>query len=104
MSELRKSSAGRFSGALWGILVAASGALMIASFSGFEVDVELAVILALCGLGLWLLLTALFASGSKSRGAQRISEPSPIDDDASEDVDDEPAKIDTEEPEETRSI
>ena len=75
MTELRRSSAGRFSGALWGILIAASGGLMIASFSGYKVDFQLVAILALCGIGLWLLLTALFASGAKSRGAQRIAEP-----------------------------
>jgi apolipoprotein N-acyltransferase len=67
MTELRRHSAGRFSGALWGILVAACGGLMVASFSGFDVDFELATIFALCGIGLWLLLTALFASGAKSR-------------------------------------
>ncbi|WP_430867643.1 hypothetical protein [Demequina aurantiaca] len=71
MTELRRTSAGRFSGALWGILVAACGGLMIASFNGFVVDVQLVVILALCGLGLWLLLTALFASGARSRTTQR---------------------------------
>jgi hypothetical protein len=75
MTELRRSASGRFSGALWGFLVAGCGALMIASFSGFDVDFELAAIIALCGIGLWLLLTALFASGSSSRAKQRVAEP-----------------------------
>lgn len=73
MTELRRTSAGRFSGALWGVLIAATGGLMIASFSGFKVDFQLVMILALCGIGLWLLLTALFASGAKSRNAQRVA-------------------------------
>lgn len=70
MTELRRKSAGRFSGALWGILIAGCGVLMIASFTGFDVDFELASILALGGIGLWLLLTALFSSGAKSRDAR----------------------------------
>lgn len=97
MTELRRSSAGRFSGALWGILIAASGGLMIASFSGYNVDFQLVAILALCGLGLWLVLTAVFASGVKSRSSQRIAEPANtdggLDDEADVDVDaDNPAK------------
>jgi hypothetical protein len=64
---------------------------MIASFSGFKVDFQLVAILALCGIGLWLLLTALFASGAKSRSAQRIAEPANtdggLDDEADVDVD-----------------
>lgn len=78
MTELRRASAGRFSGALWGVVVAACGGLMIASFGGFDVDFQLAAIFVLCGLGLWLLLTALFASGAKARKAQRIAEPMPV--------------------------
>lgn len=73
MTELRRPSAGRFSSALWGILIAACGGLMIASFSGFDVDFQLVAILTLCALGLWLLLTALFSSGVKSRSAQRTA-------------------------------
>jgi apolipoprotein N-acyltransferase len=81
MTELRRTSAGRFSGALWGVLIAATGALMIASFSGFKVDFQLVAILALCGIGLWLLLTALFASGAKSRSAQKVAAMPIVDDD-----------------------
>lgn len=67
MSELRRPSAGRFSGALWGLLITGSGTLMIASFSGVDVDADLALIIGLSAIGLWLLLSALFASGIKSR-------------------------------------
>lgn len=44
---------------------------MIASLSGFDVDAELALILVLCGLGLWLVLSALFASGTKARSTAK---------------------------------
>lgn len=79
MTELRRARAGRFSGALWGVVVAACGGLMIASFTGFELDFELACIFALCGVGLWLLLTALFASGARSRSTQRRAAPAASD-------------------------
>jgi len=91
MTELRRSSAGRFSGALWGILIAASGGLMIASFSGYNVDFQLVAILALCGLGLWLVLTAVFASGVKSRSSQRVASVSRDDDKAEADAVETPA-------------
>ncbi|WP_061963676.1 hypothetical protein [Demequina aurantiaca] len=84
MTELRRTTSGRFSGALWGILVAACGGLMVASINGFRVDFQLVAILGLLGVGLWLLLTALVTSGAKSRGA-RTGAPTPVIEDESED-------------------
>ena len=55
-------------GALWGLIVAATGALMLASFSGYTIDLELALIVALSAVGLWLLLSAALSGRRRTTG------------------------------------
>lgn len=61
MSTLRKRPADRIMGMLWGAIVVATGAVMLATFSGYSVDLELALIVALSAVGLYLLLSAALA-------------------------------------------
>ncbi|WP_062209312.1 hypothetical protein [Demequina oxidasica] len=86
MTELRRTTSGRFSGALWGTLVAACGGLMVASINGFRVDFQLVAILGLLGVGLWLLLTALVTSGARSRSKQTIAAAPVANDDPDDDA------------------
>jgi len=62
MTTLRLRAADRITGALWGIIIATAGALLIAALSGYEIDLELAGIIALSALGGWLLLSALLSA------------------------------------------
>lgn len=72
MTSLRLPASARFAGALWGVLVAGAGAVCIAVYSGYEIDLELLGIGVLAAAGLWLLISAL-AGGMDRRRAQRKS-------------------------------
>ncbi|WP_062380503.1 hypothetical protein [Demequina pelophila] len=66
----RKSPSERVTGAVWGVIVAALGGLGIAALSGWSVDAELALIIALAAMGGWLLASAL-AVGVRQRRRER---------------------------------
>lgn len=68
MTSLRLSPSARFAGALWGVLVAGAGAVCIAVYSGYDIDLELLGIGVLAAAGVWLLVSALAAGvGRKPR-------------------------------------
>ena len=67
MTTIRRRPTERVTSALWGALVAGVGALMIATFSGYEVDLELAGIIALVALGGWLVLSAVLSGKPRER-------------------------------------
>lgn len=69
MTITRRRPTERVTSALWGALVAGVGALMIATFSGYEVDLELAGIIALVALGGWLVLSAVLSSKPRERSS-----------------------------------
>lgn len=75
MSTLRRRPGQRISGALWGLVVVGAGVLMIVSFSGHDVDLELAGILLLAAVGTWLLLSAAVAGIGRSRQVAKATEP-----------------------------
>ena len=79
-AEPRLRASSRITGALWGAIVAATGATTIAVFSGAEIDLELLVIVMLAAVGAWLLLSAL-ATGFRRHKAPKPSAASPNDDD-----------------------
>lgn len=76
MTTIRRRAADRVTGALWGALVAGVGALMIATFSGYEIDLELAGIIALVALGGWLVMSALLSGKPRVRAPYT---PAPVD-------------------------
>ena len=63
----RRAMAERITGAIWGAIVTATGALLIAALSGYDVDLELVVIVSLAALGGWLLFSALAVAARQSR-------------------------------------
>lgn len=63
----RRGTAERITGAIWGVIVTAVGAFLIAALSGYEVDIELIAIVALAALGGWLLVSAIAAGTRQSR-------------------------------------
>ncbi|MDE0572503.1 hypothetical protein ON058_03645 [Demequina sp. B12] len=65
----------RLSSALWGLLVMGAGALMIVSFSGYDVDLELLAIILLGSLGGWLILSAALSGLGRSREVKRATAP-----------------------------
>jgi predicted lipid-binding transport protein (Tim44 family) len=80
-------------GTLWGALVVGVGALMISTFSGVDVDVELAGIITLLVIGGWLLASALISNRSRNTDpafTHPTAEPH-----ATSDVRDEPHPLDT---------
>ena len=63
----RRRPVHRLTSALIGAIVTASGALTIAMLSGYDLDTELIVIIALSAIGGWLLITALLAGRTPRR-------------------------------------
>lgn len=63
----RRGLAERVTGAIWGIIVTAVGAFLIAALSGYDVDLELIAIVSLVALGGWLLFSAIAAATRQSR-------------------------------------
>ena len=71
----RRRAGQRISSALWGLLVAGVGALLIASYSGYEIDLELAAIIVLAAIGGWLLLSAAVSGIGRQREISRATAP-----------------------------
>jgi hypothetical protein len=67
MTTIRRHASDRITGALWGALVTSVGVLMIATFSGYTVDLELTGIIALVALGGWLVLSAVLSGKPRER-------------------------------------
>lgn len=65
----------RLSTVLWGVLVIGTGMLMIASFSGHDIDLELAAILLLAGIGGWLLISAALSGLGRRRQVAAATAP-----------------------------
>ena len=63
----RLSVSSRLTGALWGAIVAGTGAVGIAVYSGYDLDLGLLVIAVLAAMGLWLVLSALASGLSRPR-------------------------------------
>ncbi|PKQ25624.1 MAG: hypothetical protein CVT64_09395 [Actinobacteria bacterium HGW-Actinobacteria-4] len=76
MTTIRRRPADRVTGALWGALVAGVGSLMIATFSGYTIDLELAGIVALAALGGWLVMSAVMSGKPRERA---VFAPAPVD-------------------------
>ncbi|WP_062317504.1 hypothetical protein [Demequina maris] len=55
----RRGATERITGIIWGAIVTAAGACLIAALSGYAIDLELVAILALVALGGWLLFSAI---------------------------------------------
>ncbi|WP_062524615.1 hypothetical protein [Demequina rhizosphaerae] len=55
----RRGATERITGVIWGAIVTAAGACLIAALSGYDIDLELVAILALVALGGWLLFSAI---------------------------------------------
>ncbi|WP_062467003.1 hypothetical protein [Demequina maris] len=55
----RRGATERITGIIWGAIVTAAGACLIAALSGYAIDLEFVAILALVGLGGWLLFSAI---------------------------------------------
>lgn len=71
----RRRAGQRVSSAVWGLLVAGAGGLMIAAFSGYEIDLELAAIIVLGAVGAWLLLSAAVSGIGRKREVARATAP-----------------------------
>ena len=72
----RLTMSSRLTGALWGVIVAGAGAMGIAVYSGYTLDLGLWGIGALAAMGLWLVASALVNGiGSRTHRAD-ASEPS----------------------------
>lgn len=65
MSTMRLNVSQRFTGALWGAIVTATGAVGIALYSGQKIDIELLGIGVLAAIGGWLLLSAIVSAISR---------------------------------------
>ncbi|MDN4474997.1 hypothetical protein QQX09_03895 [Demequina sp. SYSU T00192] len=55
----RRGATERITGLIWGAIVTAAGACLIAALSGYAIDLELVAIVALVALGGWLLFSAI---------------------------------------------
>lgn len=71
----RRRAGQRISSAVWGLLVSGVGVLMIASYSGYEIDLELAAIIVLGAVGAWLLLSAAVSGIGRKREISRATAP-----------------------------
>lgn len=69
----RLSVSSRLTGALWGAIVAGVGAIGIAIYSGYTLDLGLLAIGVLAVMGLWLVLSAL--ANAMSRRDRKPLEP-----------------------------
>ncbi|WP_062076864.1 hypothetical protein [Demequina globuliformis] len=71
----RRRAGQRLSSAIWGLLVIGSGALMILTFSGYAVDLELLGIILLASLGGWLMLSAALSGLGRKREIREATAP-----------------------------
>ncbi|MFN3866444.1 MAG: hypothetical protein ACK4MD_06990 [Demequina sp.] len=74
-AEIRRRAGQRISSALWGLLVMGVGALTIAAYSGYEIDLELAAIIVLAAIGGWLLVSAAVSGIGRKREIARATAP-----------------------------
>ncbi len=71
----RRRAGQRVSSALWGLLVAGVGVLMISAYSGYGIDLELTAIIVLGAIGGWLVLSALVSGIGRKREVARATAP-----------------------------
>ncbi|WP_084102261.1 hypothetical protein [Demequina sp. NBRC 110051] len=71
----RRRAGQRIASALWGLLVIGAGVTMAVAFSGYEIDLELAAIIALTAVGGWLILSAALSSIGRSREVRAATAP-----------------------------
>ena len=88
----RRRAGQRIASALWGLLVIGAGVTMGVAFSGYEIDLELAAIIALTAVGGWLILSAALSSIGRSREVREAT--APVVEEALRDVDDTLADVD----------
>ena len=74
-AKLRHRAGRRVTSALWGLFVMGAGGLMIAGLSGFWIDFQLATIVVLSALGVWLLLTAAVSGIGRHKDVARATAP-----------------------------
>ncbi|WP_062131721.1 hypothetical protein [Demequina aestuarii] len=74
-AAIRRRAGQRISSALWGLLVTGVGGLLIASYSGYEIDLELAAIIVLAAIGGWLLVSAAVSGIGRQREISRATAP-----------------------------
>ncbi len=67
MTTNRRPANDRILGALWGSVVAGTGILLVLTFSGYVIDIELVSIVALVVIGGWLALSAVLSGRSRDR-------------------------------------
>ncbi|MFW2513031.1 hypothetical protein ACNI3K_04575 [Demequina sp. SO4-13] len=75
IADPRRRAGQRISSALWGLLVAGVGVMLIASYSGYDIDLELAAIIVLAAIGGWLLLSAAVSGIGRKREISRATAP-----------------------------
>ncbi len=71
----RRRAGQRIASALWGLLVIGAGVTMAVAFSGYDIDLELAAIIALTAVGGWLVLSAALSSIGRSREVRAATAP-----------------------------
>ena len=62
MNTARRPWNDRVFGIIWGALVTAAGILMLLTYSGYSIDMELVTIVGLVAVGGWLALSAAITS------------------------------------------
>lgn len=103
-AKLRRRAGQRISSALWALLVMGAGALMIATLSGYDIDMQLILIIVLGALGVWLLLSAAVSGIGRQKQVARatapvVEEPAPpVAENPTTLEDEEPADPEDEEP------
>lgn len=75
LAQPRRRAGQRISSALWGLLVAGMGVLLIASYSGYDIDFGLAAIIVLAAVGGWLLISAAVSGIGRQREISRATAP-----------------------------
>lgn len=71
----RRRAGQRISAVVWGLLVIGAGVLSMYAYSGYAIDLELAAIILLAGLGGWLLLSAAVSGIGRRREIARATAP-----------------------------
>lgn len=71
----RRRAGQRIASALWGLLVIGAGVTMAVAFSGYDIDLELAAIIALTAVGGWLILSAALSSLGRKREVREATAP-----------------------------
>ncbi|MFV0287048.1 MAG: hypothetical protein ACK5IM_11820 [Demequina sp.] len=71
----RRRAGQRIASALWALLVIGAGVMLAVAFSGTDIDLELAAIIALAAVGGWLVLSAALSSIGRSREIREATAP-----------------------------